>query len=79
MASEYAALTVPLDLPMKVAAEQEVAVAAVRQCLGQRGKWLLIFDNAAAPQDLTAYRPQGGDGPWPFSGSSWGRTTRRPN
>ena len=36
-ASEYAALARPLDLPEKDAAEQEMAVAAVRQALGQRG------------------------------------------
>ena len=49
-------------MPEKGAADQEVAVAAVRQCLGQRGKWLLIFDNAADPQDLKTYLPQGGGG-----------------
>ena len=44
------------------AAEQEVKVAAVRQWLRQRGKWLLIFDNAGEPQDLTDYLPQAGGG-----------------
>ncbi len=37
-------------------------MAAVRQWLSQNGKWLLIFDNAGEPQDLTAYLPQGGGG-----------------
>ena len=62
LAGDYAALAGPLDLPEKGATEQEVAVAAVRQHLGTRGKWLLVFDNAAAPQDLKNFLPLGGGG-----------------
>jgi nucleoside phosphorylase/tetratricopeptide (TPR) repeat protein len=62
LASDYAGLAGPLDLPEKGAADQETQVTAVRQALGQRGKWLLIFDNAGEPQDLTGFRPQGGGG-----------------
>ena len=51
-------------------------MAAVRQCLGQRGKWLLIFDNAGEPQDLRRYIPQVGAGrcsspPGILSGAEW--------
>lgn len=62
LAAAYAGLAGPLNLPEKEAAEQEVAVAAVRQCLGQRAKLLLIFDNAGEPQNLKGYIPQGGGG-----------------
>jgi tetratricopeptide (TPR) repeat protein/cellulose biosynthesis protein BcsQ len=62
LAADYAALAMPLGLPEIGATEQEVAVAAVRQHLGQRRKWLLIFDNAADPEDLKNYLPRGGGG-----------------
>jgi tetratricopeptide (TPR) repeat protein len=62
LAGDYAALAGPLDLPEKGAQEQEIAVAAVRQHLGQRGKWLLVFDNAGEPKDLHNYIPHGGGG-----------------
>lgn len=62
LASNYAGLAVKLGLPEAGAADQEAQVVAVRNCLGQRQKWLLIFDNAAVLQDLTVYRPQGGGG-----------------
>jgi len=62
LAADYAALAGPLDLPEKGAAEQETAVAAARQHLGQRGKWLLVFDNAAEPEDLKNFLPLGGGG-----------------
>jgi len=62
LASHYAELAVKLGLPEAGAADQEAQVAAVRNCLGHRQKWLLVFDNAGEPQDLTGYRPQGGGG-----------------
>jgi nucleoside phosphorylase/tetratricopeptide (TPR) repeat protein len=62
LAAEYAALAGALELPEKGAAEQELAVAAVRQWLSQNGQWLLIFDNAGERQDLKGYIPQGGGG-----------------
>jgi tetratricopeptide (TPR) repeat protein/nucleoside phosphorylase len=62
LAAEYAALAGPLDLPEKGVADQEAQVAAVRQWLSQKGKWLLIFDNAGEPQDLRGFIPQGGSG-----------------
>ncbi|MHB8068046.1 MAG: FxSxx-COOH system tetratricopeptide repeat protein [Desulfobaccales bacterium] len=62
LAADYAALAVPLDLPEKEAQEQEAVVAAVRRYLEQRGKWLLIFDNAAEPKNLNNYIPHGGGG-----------------
>jgi tetratricopeptide (TPR) repeat protein len=62
LAGDYAGLAGPLNLPEKELADQSAQVVAVRQWLSQNGKWLLIFDNAGEPQDLTAYRPQGGGG-----------------
>jgi tetratricopeptide (TPR) repeat protein len=62
LAADYAALAGPLDLPEKGAQEQEVAVAAVRQHLRQRGKWLMVFDNAASPKDIKNFLPLGGGG-----------------
>jgi hypothetical protein len=62
LAADYAALAGPLDLPEKEAKEQEVAVAAVRQHLRQRGKWLIVFDNAASPKDIKNFLPLGGGG-----------------
>jgi Tfp pilus assembly protein PilF/nucleoside phosphorylase len=62
LAADYAALTGPLDLPEKGAVEQEIAVAAVRQHLGQRGRCLLIFDNASDPEDLKNFLPRCGGG-----------------
>ena len=62
LAGDYAGLAGPLNLSEKESADQGAQVAAVRQWLSQNGKWLLIFDNAGEPQDLTAYRPQGGGG-----------------
>ncbi len=62
LAADYATLAGPLDLPEKGALEQEIAAAAVRQHLGQRGKWLLVFDNAGEPEDLKNYLPRGGGG-----------------
>jgi tetratricopeptide (TPR) repeat protein len=62
LAADYAGLAVKLDLPEAAATEQEVQVAAVRQALGGRQKWLLIFDNVGEHQDLKGYLPSGGDG-----------------
>ena len=60
LAAEYAALALRLDLPEKDAAEQTVAVAAVRDALRQRGDWLLVFDNAEQPDDIRGYLPGAG-------------------
>ncbi|MDO9533495.1 MAG: FxSxx-COOH system tetratricopeptide repeat protein, partial [Deltaproteobacteria bacterium] len=62
LAAEYSGLAEKLGLPEAGAADQEALVAAVRRGLGQRGKWLLIFDNAGEPRDLRRYIPQGGGG-----------------
>ena len=37
----------------------DAAVAALLAELNHRGRWLLIFDNAARPADLAGYRPAG--------------------
>jgi len=46
LASDYAALAVPLDLPEKDEPDQSVIVEAVRRRLERESRWLLIFDNA---------------------------------
>ncbi len=78
LAGDYAALAGYLDLPEKEATKQEIIVAAVRQYLGQKKKWLLIFDNAAEPKDLKGYLPQGDGGHVLITSrfSAWRGTTR---
>lgn len=62
LASDYAALAGPLGLPERDAADQTLAVHAVRSELARRRDWLLIFDNAGAPEVVRDYLPQGGAG-----------------
>ena len=57
LAADYAALAAKLDLPEKDAAEQPVIVAAVRDSLQHRRDWLLVFDNANAPEEIRDYLP----------------------
>jgi tetratricopeptide (TPR) repeat protein len=57
LAADYAALARPLDLQEKDAAEQPVIIAAVRDGLQHRRDWLLIFDNANAPEEIRDYLP----------------------
>jgi tetratricopeptide (TPR) repeat protein len=58
LAADYAALAQPLDLPQKDMADQTVVIGAVKRWLQQNGGWLLIFDNAGAPEDVHPYLPQ---------------------
>ena len=57
-ASDYAALAAALGLPEKDAQDQDAIIQAVRACLETRGDWLLVFDNAPAPQALGEYLPR---------------------
>ena len=56
---DFAALPHRLELPE--AQEQELALVgnAVRQELSRRERWLLVFDNATAPQELVPFLPEG--------------------
>jgi len=47
-----------LDLPEKVATNPADTVQAVKYWLEQKSEWLLIFDNADAPEMLKAYYPR---------------------
>jgi TIR domain-containing protein len=62
LASEFARLAAKLKLPEKDLANQTEIIAAVRVWLEQHAGWLLIFDNATAPETCTDYRPHGGTG-----------------
>jgi len=62
LASDFAALAQPLDLPQKDAADQPLIVEAVKGWLGREVEWLLIFDNAPGPDEVRAYLPQAATG-----------------
>ncbi|MGH2733716.1 MAG: hypothetical protein ACRDJG_12410, partial [Actinomycetota bacterium] len=52
----------PLGLAEKEAADQSMAIEAVKRRLGAQSRFLLIFDNASEPKELSPYLPQGGAG-----------------
>ena len=62
LATDYAGLAAPLDLPEKDAQDQAAIIRAVRQWLDHNTGWLLVFDNARQAQDLLSYLPQSGSG-----------------
>ncbi|HYP41321.1 MAG TPA: FxSxx-COOH system tetratricopeptide repeat protein, partial [Chloroflexia bacterium] len=58
LAADYARFAGELDLPEKGAMEQEVVVEAVRRWLEREQGWLLVFDNANKPEDVSRYLPR---------------------
>lgn len=62
LAAEYAALAQPLGLDTREYANQRDIVKAVRSLLQQKGRWLLVFDNVPAPDDVHDYLPPGNVG-----------------
>jgi hypothetical protein len=62
LALDYAALAQPLALPEKEAADQNLAIAAVRHWLNHHDRWLLVFDNAPEVEALHGYLPQAATG-----------------
>ena len=62
LAADYAALAGELGLPEKDAAEQSVAVEAVRRWLEQNRGWLLVLDNVPGPAEVRDYIPRGETG-----------------
>jgi tetratricopeptide (TPR) repeat protein len=58
--SRLAVLARRLDLPERSSLEEQVALLFDE--LGQRKRWLLIYDNAEQPQHLDGYRPAAGVG-----------------
>jgi tetratricopeptide (TPR) repeat protein len=59
LAADYARLAGELGLPEKSATEQEVVVEAVKRWLEREQGWLLVFDNATKPDDVSKYLPGG--------------------
>jgi hypothetical protein len=59
LASDYAALAEPLELPERGAQDQTSITKAVTRALAQRSGWLLIFDNAETPEHIDPYLPGG--------------------
>lgn len=57
LANDFAALAEPLDLPEKDAPNQQAAIDAVRRWLEGHDRWLLVFDDAADPDELELYLP----------------------
>jgi len=62
LASDYAALAVPLNLPEEGAQDQTAITSAVTRALAARTGWLLIFDNAENPGQIEPYLPQTASG-----------------
>ena len=62
LASDYAQLATELALPVKDIPSQPEVIAAVRRSLGQKGGWLLVFDNAGSPEEIRPYLPQSATG-----------------
>ena len=54
LVSDLADLAVALGLPGAAQADQQLAVAAVRRWLDSHDRWLLVLDNAQAPDTPTA-------------------------
>jgi tetratricopeptide (TPR) repeat protein len=59
LASDYAALAEPLQLPERGAQDQTSITKAVTRALAPRSGWLLIFDNAETPEHIDPYLPGG--------------------
>ncbi|WP_460504235.1 FxSxx-COOH system tetratricopeptide repeat protein, partial [Catellatospora paridis] len=57
IAEDLAALGPGLDVP--VVADQEQVVAGVRAELAERGRWLVVFDNAVDADSVRAWLPTG--------------------
>jgi tetratricopeptide (TPR) repeat protein len=60
IADRLAALASRLDLPE--AANQEEQLQLLWERLGRRDRWLLVYDNATSPAELTRYLPPAGSG-----------------
>ena len=62
LASDLAALAVPLALPQAADPDQRMVVAAVLRWLDGHGRWLLVYDNAVDRDTVRPYLPQAGAG-----------------
>jgi hypothetical protein len=59
---DFTDLAGALGLPELDLTDPAAVVAAVHRWLARHGRWLLVFDNVARPEDLTALLPPGGGG-----------------
>jgi tetratricopeptide (TPR) repeat protein len=59
---DYAALAEPLGLGTAGEADLAAVANAVCQALARRDRWLLVFDNATGPDDLTGLLPRASAG-----------------
>lgn len=62
LGASFAALTDALALPEQHATEQAMRVDAVKRWLSTHDRWLLIFDDAPAPDVLLSYLPEPAQG-----------------
>jgi tetratricopeptide (TPR) repeat protein len=62
LAGDYGALALKLNPAAQEVRDQRVLVEWVREWLRLNSNWLLVFDNANAPDDLRDYIPSGGGG-----------------
>lgn len=62
LASDYAALAVKLDARFATEPNLPALIDYVREWLRVNERWLLIFDNANAPEEIRAYLPPVGSG-----------------
>ncbi|MFN8641792.1 MAG: FxSxx-COOH system tetratricopeptide repeat protein [Candidatus Binatia bacterium] len=60
LAADYAALAERLGLPERDTRDRGARIEAVRRWLERRRHWLLVFDNAPAPEAIRDYLPH-----WP--------------
>src|SRR5262249_32461562 len=58
LAAAITDLAIALRLPGRDEPDRRAAVTAVKQWLGAHGRWLLVFDSAREPQDVTDCLPR---------------------
>ena len=62
LSSDFADLAIPLELPEQTATDRGVIEEAVLRWLDSHERWLLIFDNASAPDEIRRYIPKSATG-----------------
>jgi len=62
LASDYAGLAEPLEIPHQEDSDLWDLASSVRTWLEENGRWLLVFDDAPSPEALEGYLPKAGGG-----------------
>lgn len=62
LVGDFTALAGALGLPEQAQRDPMAVVVAVHRWLARHDRWLLVFDNAARPDDVTQLLPPGGGG-----------------